>query len=135
MTTSFQLRVCLIPPPFIEVPVGKPGNWVVKYMCVLKGYLFCLCFYDFLLNFGTVLTVWYFRTVLTVWYFRTVLTVWYFRTVLTVWYFRTVLTVWYFRTVLRVWYFRTVLTVWYFLFFMKFRKLTNCQFDDFLLSG
>jgi hypothetical protein len=35
----------------------------------------------FLLDFGTVPTVWYTRTVPTVWYFRTVLTVWYFRTV------------------------------------------------------
>jgi hypothetical protein len=46
-------------------------------------------FYNF--NYGTVLTVWYFRIVPTVWYFRTVQTVWYFRIVLTVWYFRIVL--------------------------------------------
>jgi hypothetical protein len=73
----------------------------------MRGHVFVLgvdiaSFYDCLLYFTTVLTLWYFRTVLTVWYFRTVLTVWYCRTVLTVWYCRTVLTVWYFRTVLTV---------------------------------
>jgi hypothetical protein len=62
-----------------------------SHVYVCKRYQFCLFlqfFYwilelfwqcgIFLLDFGTVLTVWYFRTVLTVWYFRTVLTVWYF---------------------------------------------------------
>jgi hypothetical protein len=49
-------------------------------MCI-RGINFA-SLYDFLLDFGTVLTVWYFGfgTVLTVWYFGfgTVLTVWYF---------------------------------------------------------
>ena len=84
------------------------------YVYVLKGLDFISISTIFRFDFGTVLTVWYFRTVVTVWYFKTVVTVWYFRTVLTVWYFRTVLTVWYFRTVQTAWYFRTVLTVWYF---------------------
>ena len=49
-----------------------------------RGHVYCVSdidfepFYDFLLDFRTVLTVWYFRTVLTVWYFRNVLTVLYF---------------------------------------------------------
>ena len=50
-------------------------------MCAM--YINCAC----LLEFKTVVTVWYFRTVVTVWYFWTVVTVWYFRTVVTVWYF------------------------------------------------
>ena len=80
------------PTTFDQSGSTKPGKWVVIYLCINFASVSTM----FLLDFRTVLTVWYFRIVLTVWYFRTVLTVWYFRTVLTVWYFRTVLTVWYF---------------------------------------
>ena len=44
----------------------------------VKGIDFASVSTIFLLDFDTVLTVWYFDTVLTVWYFDTVLTVWYF---------------------------------------------------------
>jgi hypothetical protein len=47
----------------------------------IKGIDFASVSTIFLLDFDTVLTVWYFDTVLTVWYFDTVLTVWYFDTV------------------------------------------------------
>ena len=91
----------------------KPGKWAIMYLCLFSTY--------FLLNFGTVPTVWCFVFFLSfsvhagswfghvfVWCrlclfstiflfnFGNVPTVWYFGTVPTVWYFRTVPTVWYF---------------------------------------
>jgi len=38
----------------------KPGKWVVMYMLVGGWYRFCLFLHFFLLDFGTVRTVWYF---------------------------------------------------------------------------